>query len=58
MVSHEIDFKIFGDDIQFVEIEISFPERYPFEPPFVRVISPRFGLCKIGKEEALSSCKR
>ena len=22
MVSHEIDFKIFGDDIQFVEIEL------------------------------------
>ena len=31
MVSHEIDYKIFGDDIQFVEIEID-PGVQPLEP--------------------------
>ena len=25
-----------------VELEMSFPEQYPFEPPFVRVVRPRF----------------
>merc|ERR1711966_77048 len=25
-----------------VEIEMQFPEQYPFEPPFVRVVKPRF----------------
>lgn len=25
-----------------VELEMSFPEQYPFEPPFVRVVQPRF----------------
>jgi ubiquitin-conjugating enzyme E2 Q len=25
-----------------VELEMTFPEQYPFEPPFVRVVSPRF----------------
>jgi ubiquitin-protein ligase len=25
-----------------VELEMSFPEQYPFEPPFVRVVKPRF----------------
>jgi len=25
-----------------VELEMSFPDQYPFEPPFVRVVSPRF----------------
>lgn len=28
--------------ISHVQLEIHFPERYPFEPPFVRVVSPRF----------------
>ena len=25
-----------------IELEMSFPEQYPFEPPFVRVVQPRF----------------
>ena len=25
-----------------VELEMSFPDQYPFEPPFVRVVQPRF----------------
>lgn len=25
-----------------IELEMSFPEHYPFEPPFVRVVRPRF----------------
>jgi ubiquitin-conjugating enzyme E2 Q len=25
-----------------VELEMSFPEQYPFEPPFVRVVTPKF----------------
>merc|ERR1712008_624094 len=25
-----------------VELEMSFPDQYPFEPPFVRVVRPRF----------------
>jgi ubiquitin-conjugating enzyme E2 Q len=25
-----------------VELEMSFPDQYPFEPPFVRVVKPRF----------------
>lgn len=25
-----------------VELEMSFPDQYPFEPPFVRVVGPRF----------------
>ena len=29
-------------DIPFLELEISFPEGYPIEPPFPRVIYPRF----------------
>lgn len=29
-------------NIPFVQLELRFPERYPFEPPFVRVVSPRF----------------
>jgi len=28
--------------IDHVEIEMRFPEQYPFEPPFVRVVKPRF----------------
>jgi len=28
--------------LECVELEMSFPEQYPFEPPFVRVVSPRF----------------
>lgn len=28
--------------VQNVELEMSFPEQYPFEPPFVRVVKPRF----------------
>ena len=25
-----------------IELEMKFPEQYPFEPPFVRVVKPRF----------------
>jgi ubiquitin-conjugating enzyme E2 Q len=28
--------------IDHVELEMRFPEQYPFEPPFVRVVKPRF----------------
>jgi ubiquitin-conjugating enzyme E2 Q len=28
--------------LECVELEMTFPEQYPFEPPFVRVVSPRF----------------
>jgi ubiquitin-protein ligase len=28
--------------IEHVELEMLFPEQYPFEPPFVRVVKPRF----------------
>jgi len=28
--------------IDHVELEMKFPEQYPFEPPFVRVVKPRF----------------
>jgi len=34
------DMKKFG--IKEIELEIRFPENYPFSPPFIRVISPRF----------------
>lgn len=29
-------------NLDHVELEISFPDQYPFEPPFVRVTKPRF----------------
>ena len=29
-------------DIKEVEMELNFPERYPIEPPFIRIVSPRF----------------
>jgi len=28
--------------IDHIELEMKFPEQYPFEPPFVRVVKPRF----------------
>lgn len=28
--------------VDHVELEMSFPDQYPFEPPFVRVVKPRF----------------
>lgn len=28
--------------VEHVELEMKFPEQYPFEPPFVRVVKPRF----------------
>lgn len=28
--------------IEHIELEMSFPDQYPFEPPFVRVVRPRF----------------
>lgn len=28
--------------IENIELEMTFPEQYPFEPPFVRVVKPRF----------------
>lgn len=28
--------------IDHIELEMSFPDQYPFEPPFVRVVRPRF----------------
>ena len=31
-----------SNEISYVQFEIHFPDRYPFEPPFVRVVSPRF----------------
>ena len=34
------DMEIVGVD--HVEIEMSFPDQYPFEPPFVRVVRPKF----------------
>ena len=29
-------------NIKFIELEMSFPKEYPFEPPFIRITSPRF----------------
>ncbi len=29
-------------NIKVIKMEIKFPERYPIEPPFIRIISPRF----------------
>lgn len=29
-------------NIDHIELEMKFPEQYPFEPPFVRVVRPRF----------------
>jgi ubiquitin-conjugating enzyme E2 Q len=34
------DMKVLG--LENIEIEMSFPDQYPFEPPFVRVMRPRF----------------
>jgi ubiquitin-conjugating enzyme E2 Q len=34
------DLKVLGLDS--VELEMTFPEQYPFSPPFVRVVRPRF----------------
>merc|ERR1719276_706200 len=28
--------------VDHVELEMKFPDQYPFEPPFVRVVKPRF----------------
>jgi ubiquitin-conjugating enzyme E2 Q len=29
-------------NLESIQLELTFPEQYPFEPPFVRVVSPRF----------------
>lgn len=29
-------------NIDYVDIEVLLPERYPFDPPFIRIVSPRF----------------
>lgn len=34
------DMLVLGQD--HIELEMKFPEQYPFEPPFVRVVKPRF----------------
>ena len=34
------DMKVLGVD--HIELEMKFPDQYPFEPPFVRVVRPRF----------------
>ncbi|KAL7535941.1 hypothetical protein ACHAXR_006821 [Thalassiosira sp. AJA248-18] len=34
------DLMVCGND--HVQLEMSFPDQYPFEPPFVRVVKPRF----------------
>lgn len=34
------DMKVLG--IEHIDLEMSFPDQYPFEPPFVRVVKPRF----------------
>lgn len=34
------DMKVLG--IDHIELEMRFPDQYPFEPPFVRVVRPRF----------------
>lgn len=34
------DMKVVNTD--HIELEMSFPDQYPFEPPFVRVVRPRF----------------
>lgn len=34
------DMKVLG--IEHIELEMNFPDQYPFEPPFVRVVKPRF----------------
>mmetsp|Transcript_40858 Transcript_40858/g.95857 ORF Transcript_40858/g.95857 Transcript_40858/m.95857 type:complete len:464 (-) Transcript_40858:386-1777(-) len=34
------DMKILG--IDHIELEMTFPDQYPFEPPFARVVRPRF----------------
>jgi ubiquitin-conjugating enzyme E2 Q len=40
------DSKLYKDmlilGLDHVELEMSFPDQYPFEPPFVRVVRPRF----------------
>lgn len=28
--------------LEYIELEMTFPDQYPFEPPFVRVVRPRF----------------
>ena len=34
------DLRVVG--LESVELEMSFPDQYPFEPPFVRVVTPKF----------------
>lgn len=34
------DMKVLG--VEDIELEMKFPDQYPFEPPFVRVVKPRF----------------
>lgn len=46
MRDFDVDSQLIRDmqnfDIPFVEIEINFDDNYPYSPPFVRVVSPRF----------------
>ena len=28
--------------IEFIKLAITFPKGYPFDPPFIRVVEPRF----------------
>lgn len=34
------DMRVLG--VEHIELEMKFPDQYPFEPPFVRVVRPRF----------------
>src|SRR5690606_35890308 len=29
-------------EIESIELELTFPERYPIDPPFIRIVYPRF----------------
>mmetsp|Transcript_15781 Transcript_15781/g.29772 ORF Transcript_15781/g.29772 Transcript_15781/m.29772 type:complete len:478 (+) Transcript_15781:89-1522(+) len=46
LFNFDVDSDLYKDMIvlglDHIELEMSFPEQYPFEPPFVRVVRPRF----------------